>query len=212
MSDLKFSPCRGSIAASRNEKAHNERLSSLVEILHSLRFLHVIEKLLQDYFMSINTAIVPKPIILQLLDMTRNALTDSGYLEINSTSPINVHNLHQLAQDILDATSSEASISPTMDVKGLSTVFGGHNLRVETLGLLYTMAARATLSNHYYDEVRDAEFMREMCWRSDSSLRLAREIAPQTTDPIIWLAHENLQLMSIIEGDASESIKHLSPN
>lgn len=138
MSDLKFSPYRGSVVKSRNEKAHNERLTSLVEILHSFRFLHVIEKLLQDYFTFINTAIVSKLIILQLLDMTRNVLTDSGYLEINSISTVNLHKVHQLAQDILDATSLEVIISPTMDIEGLSTVFSGRNLRVGTLGLLYT--------------------------------------------------------------------------
>lgn len=212
MSDLKFSPCRDSIAESRNEKAHHERLASLVEILQSLRFLPVIENLLQDYFTFISTAIVPKPIVSQILDMIRDFLTTSGYLEINSSFPVSLHNLHQLAQSILDATSSEAIISPAMDVKGLCTAFSGHNLRVETLGLLYTMAARATLSSHHYNKERDAEFMQEMCWRSDSSLRLAREIAPQTTDPIIWLAHENLQLMSIIEGDASESVQYGSQN
>lgn len=138
MSDLKFSPYRGSVVKSRNEKAHNERLTSLVEILHSFRFLHVIEKLLQDYFTFINTAIVSKLIILQLLDMTRNVLTDSGYLEINSISTVNLHKVHQLAQDILDATSLEVIISPTMDIEGLSTVFSGRNLRVGTLGMLYT--------------------------------------------------------------------------
>ena len=74
------------------------------------------------------------------------------------------------------------------------------------------MATRAILSSHYYDEVCSAEFMREMCGRSDSSLRLAHEIPPQTTYPVIWLAHENLQLMSIIEGDASESKTHETLN
>ncbi|KAJ5575176.1 hypothetical protein N7450_009075 [Penicillium hetheringtonii] len=199
MSDLKFSPYRGSVVKSRNEKAHNERLTSLVEILHSFRFLHVIEKLLQDYFTFINTAIVSKLIILQLLDMTRNVLTDSGYLEINSISTVNLHKVHQLAQDILDATSLEVIISPTMDIEGLSTVFSGRNLRVGTLGMLYTQwlhelsSVVTTTMKVYAGNVG----------RSDSSLRLAHEIPPQTTYPVIWLAHENLQLMSIIEGDAS---------
>ncbi|KAJ6138290.1 hypothetical protein N7471_004776 [Penicillium samsonianum] len=42
-----------------------------------------------------------------------------------------------------------------------------------------------------------------MGWYGNLSLRLARELAPETTDLMIWLAHENLQLTTLFEGDAS---------
>jgi hypothetical protein len=44
-----------------------------------------------------------------------------------------------------------------------------------------------------------------MGWYGALSLRVARELAPQTTDVMAWLAHENLQLITVFEGDASMS-------
>lgn len=58
---------------------------------------------------------------------------------------------------------------------------------------------------HGHDRYQDDGFTREMGWYGNLSLRLARELAPETTDLMIWLAHENLQLTTLFEGDASES-------
>ncbi|KAJ5266744.1 hypothetical protein N7478_009552 [Penicillium angulare] len=67
------------------------------------------------------------------------------------------------------------------------------------------MAARSSLyvSTQGSDEHQDGGFIQEMSRYSNLSLRLARELAPQTTDVIMWLAHENLQLMTLLEGEAS---------
>lgn len=69
------------------------------------------------------------------------------------------------------------------------------------------MAARSSLYTEGYrdDKYQDDKFTTEMGWYGNSCLRLARELAPETTDLIVWLAHENLQLTTLFEGDASES-------
>lgn len=203
--DANGSTIRSSVSESHNEKARDEHLASLEEILSALIFLPRIEKLLHDYFVLIHTALVPKAIVLQLLGMVRDGMRKSGYIKEKPDSSLRIQNISQLAESILYSSSSEASISATMDVKGFCAIFCEDNLRVETLGLLYTLAARASLYDSYHDKIRDNEFIREMCWYSNLSLRLARELAPQTTDLIIWLAHENLQLVTLLEGDASKS-------
>lgn len=207
--DRKGSPSRGSVSEFHNEKARSEQIASLADIICALRFLPIIKKLLHDYFVYIGTALVPKTIVNQLLEMVCNDLTKSGYIKQDSESCIGVYNVSQLAESILYSTSVEVAISATMDVKNFCAIFCEDNLRVETLGLLYTLAARASLYSSTYAKVRNDSFIQEMCWCSNSSLRLARELAPQTTDPVIWLAHENLQLMSLFEGDASESGKEI---
>ncbi|KAJ5408499.1 hypothetical protein N7509_002382, partial [Penicillium cosmopolitanum] len=204
--DRKGSPSRGSVSEFHNEKARSEQLASLADIICALRFLPIIKKLLHDYFVYIGTALVPKTIVNQLLEMVCNDLTKSGYIKQDSESCIGVYNVSQLAESILYSTSVEVAISATMDVKNFCAIFCEDNLRVETLGLLYTLAARASLYSSTYAKVRNDSFIQEMCWCSNSSLRLARELAPQTTDPVIWLAHENLQLMSLFEGDASLNV------
>lgn len=203
--DRKGSPSRGSISEFHNEKARSEQLASLAEIICALRFLPDIKKLLYEYFVFIGTALVPKAIVHQLLAMVYNDLTKSGYIKQESEYCASLHNVSQLAESILHSSSSEATISATMDVKDFCAIFCKDNLRVETLGLLYTLAARASLYSSKNAKFRVDAFIREMCWCSNSSLRLARELAPQTTDLSIWLAHENLQLMSLLEGDASKS-------
>ncbi|KAJ5085414.1 hypothetical protein N7532_010185 [Penicillium argentinense] len=182
--DPKDSAVQRLVTDSHNEKARCENSVALQEIISVLRFLPTIKKLLHDYFLLIHTALVPKPIVLQLLDLVCTSLTESGYLGEESDFLINLYDTSRLAKQILYSSTFEVSVSPTMHVKDFSALFCGDNLRVETLGLLYTLAARASLYSSYNDESRDDKFIRELCWCSNSSLRLARELAPQTTDPI----------------------------
>ncbi|KAJ5343179.1 uncharacterized protein N7506_003003 [Penicillium brevicompactum] len=93
-----------------------------------------------------------------------------------------------------------------MSLRAFCAEFSGENLRVETLGFLYTVAARASICDTQAMP-ESKNFMQEMSWYSNASLHLAREIAPQTSDMIIWLALDNLQLITMLEGDASMSVR-----
>lgn len=189
-----------------NIKAQDEYLAMMEDIAFQLKLLPVIEKRLDEYYSSSQVALVPRPIVFQLLTSIRVGLAASGYIVEERTGDITLCHSSQLAKELLRSSSSDITITQDLDLGAFCALFSGANLRIETLGLLYTMAARSCLYDisQGYDEHQDGGFIQEMCHYSNLSLRLARELSPQTTDLIIWLAHENLQLMTLLEGDASK--------
>ncbi|KAK3934599.1 hypothetical protein QBC46DRAFT_426569 [Diplogelasinospora grovesii] len=187
-----------------DKKAYEERLAATEEIVSELRFLALIEKLLHEWLSYSQVALGPRPLILQLVAGIRTDPATSGCVSEDTADY--VHNVTQLAKDVLRSSSSEVAVAPSLDLEGFCALFSGANLRVETLGLLYTTAARSYLARADADERRHDLFTRGMIRCSNLSLRLARDLAAQTNDLIIWLAHENLQLTTLLEGDASLSV------
>lgn len=133
----------------------------------------------------------------------RGFLAASGYIQQETELRIVIRDVQRLAEHILRASSSEITLTPSMSLQDFCSVFSGENIRVETLGFLYTVAARASIhETQAMPESKD--FIQEMSWYSNVSLYLAREIAPKTSDMIIWLVLDNLQLITMLEGDASK--------
>ncbi|KAJ5094506.1 hypothetical protein N7456_010367, partial [Penicillium angulare] len=186
-------------------KAHDDSLATIEDIASQLKFLPIIEKRLHEYYSFSQVALVPRPIISQLLSSIRTGLKASGYIEEDGVDEVSLSHISQLARELLRSSSSELAVTANLDLEAFCALFSEKNLRIETLGLIYTMAARSSLYvfTHGQDEYQDGGFIQEMGRYSNLSLRLARELAPQTNDLIMWLAHENLQLMTLLEGDAS---------
>lgn len=190
-----------------NIKAHNEHLATIEGIVLQLKFLLIIEKRLIEYYSFSQVALVPKALVLQLISSVRMGLLDSGYVKEGEADQITLIHPANLQEDILRSSSSEVVITSNLEPGTFCALFCGANLRIETLGLLYTMAARSSIhaTDYEEDEGQADGFIREMGWYGALSLRVARELAPQTTDVMAWLAHENLQLITVFEGDASMS-------
>jgi hypothetical protein len=190
---------------SHDSKAYEAHLATMKEIVSQLRYLPVIEKCLHHYYSFKHNALVPKPVVLHLLDTLRTDLVSSGHILGEKGERVELGNISEISETVLLSSSTEVVITPSLDLHGFSALFCGANLRVETIGLLYTMAARASFFFVDRDEDKDGAFVQDMVWYSTLTLRLARDLAPQSTDVIIWLANENAQLRSFLEGDASES-------
>lgn len=188
-----------------DSKAYEAHLSTMKEIVSQLTYLPVIEKCIRQYYSSKHNALVPKPVVLHLLETLRTDLVSSGYILSEKGQRVELGNISEISETVLLSSSTEVVITPSLDLHGFSALFCGANLRVETIGLLYTMAARASAFFVDRDEDNDGAFIQDMVWYSTLTLRLARDLAPQSTDVIIWLANENAQLRSFLEGDASES-------
>lgn len=184
-------------------KTQDEYLTNMEEIISSIKFLPAIEKHFRAYFSFSQGALVQGPIILELARLVRASLESSGLVTEETAELTCFQSNDRLAQDMLRSSSSEVVLSPFLNLEEFCALFWGKNLRVETLGLLYALAARSHLYR-YSDNDRDDDFIIEMNRCSNLSLRLARDLAPQATDLMIWLAHENLQLTTMIEGEASE--------
>lgn len=190
---------------SHDSKAYEAHLATVKEIVSQLRYLPVIEKYIHQYYSFKHNALVPKPVALLLLEMLRADLVSSGHILEEKGERVDLGNISAISENVLFSSSTEVVITPSLDLQGFSALFCGENLRVETIGLLYTMAVRASIFFVDRDKDMDGAFAQDMVWYSTLSLRLARDLAPQSTDVIIWLANENAQLRSFLEGDTSES-------
>ncbi|KAI1442713.1 hypothetical protein F5Y02DRAFT_395330 [Annulohypoxylon stygium] len=189
------------IYKSLNEKAYKGNLAVAEEIVAQLKFLPFIEKLFDEYFSFSQIALVPRQLILKLVKSIRNSLAipDQGHEEKIKCIP----DTSRIAEDVLRSSSSDVVITSSLDPDGFCALYSGENLRVETLGLLYTTAARSYLCGMIYDERKHDGFIQAMIRCSNLSLQLARDLSTQTNDFIIWLAHDNLQLTTLIEGEPS---------
>ncbi|KAJ5662675.1 hypothetical protein N7462_011601 [Penicillium macrosclerotiorum] len=189
------------VHSASDQKVCSNHLTDMMEIVSQLKFLPMIEKLLQDFYSFNQLNLVPKEVLLQLLASVRKQVEGCVGNTGGTTELIEIQGLTDLAKNVVRSSSVETTISQSLDVRGFCALFSGLNLRVETLGLIYTMTARAAF--YCGNDTIDNQFIRDMGEYSNKALRLARDLAPRTTDLMVWLAHENLQLATCFEGDAS---------
>ncbi|OJI89957.1 hypothetical protein ASPTUDRAFT_197171 [Aspergillus tubingensis CBS 134.48] len=197
------------LAGSHDSKAHEAHLATMKEIVSQLRYLPVIERCIHQYYSAKHNSLVPKPVVMQLLKALRTDLVSSGYIFGETGGRVELGDISRLSESVLLSSSTEVTITASLDLHGFLALFCGPNLRVETLGLLYTMAARASAFFVDRNEGKDAAFVPDMVWYSTVILRLARDLAPQSNDVIIWLANENGHLRSFLEGDTSLGVWRL---
>ncbi|KAI2472282.1 hypothetical protein F4781DRAFT_438501 [Annulohypoxylon bovei var. microspora] len=189
------------IYESHDEKSYEGHLAVAEEIVSQLKFLPFIEKLFDEYFSFSQIAPVPRQIILQLVkSIHSNLAIPNGNCEETVEC---IPGTSQLAKNILHSSSSEVTLTSAIDPKSFCALFCGENFRVETLGLLYTIAARSYLYNMINDKKKHESFIRDMVRCSNLSLKFARDLSTQTNDFIVWLAHDNIQLTTLIEGEPS---------
>ncbi|KAI3341531.1 hypothetical protein F4824DRAFT_515086 [Ustulina deusta] len=180
-----------------------KQLECAVEIVSQLRFITLVSKSIEEYLSFSQVSLVPRPIILQLLVSVQDSLSVFSHTEqdMSEQSTQISQQVTSTAEAILRSSTTDIAITSSLDLKDFCGLFSGENLRLETLGLLYTIAGRALLCGSDCNRLRHKEFIRQIIWCSNTSLRLAHELAPQMNDLIIWLAYENLQLTSILKGD-----------
>lgn len=90
--------------------------------------------------------------------------------------------------------------------------YSGPNVRVETVGLLYSIAAQSVMHNVAHDRTKQDRFTQDMIRSSYLGLRLARDLAEHGNDILVWLAYINFQVAAVVEGDASKysTSRHMS--
>ncbi|KAI1392524.1 uncharacterized protein F4822DRAFT_441461 [Hypoxylon trugodes] len=192
---------RALIHETYHQKAYQEHLAAAKDIVSQLKFLTHIERLVNQYLSFNQVALLPRPIISQLVKSIRDSSATSDYIGDSPTG--STPDILKLAKDLLRSSSTEVNVTGSLDVNGFCELFCGANLRIETLGLLYTTAARSYFCGMDRDGKGCDGFIEEIIRCGSLCLRLARELSSQSNDLIIWLAHENLQLTTLIEGDAS---------
>lgn len=93
-------------------------------------------------------------------------------------------------------------VTPTISLKQFRSCYTGANLRVETIGLIFTLAARAARVYHFHTDMDVHDFVQDMFPGSARCVHLARELATDMNDVIVWLSYENLRVTTSIQGYA----------
>lgn len=177
---------------------HSHRVELVVELLGHLKHLTLIQKLLEEYYTISQAGVVPGPLVLLAVSTLRN---QSSY--VLGTTEGDSGSVSQLAVSVLRSTALEVDVSPSVTSSEFLACYTGERLRLETIGLIYNIAARSCwLGLSRDDEKRDG-FLQSMLQSSNDCLRLARDIAPQVNDMTVWLAYENILLTIVTQEDTS---------
>lgn len=172
-------------------------LQSVRNLVDQLRQLRTIDQLLKRYYSITPAATVPAAFIMP-------ALADL-YTTWAAASDREAW-LDQIAEQTLASTKSFRDVEPGMSLADFSKLhYANNSFRIELIGIIYTIAARSSLSGLTQNthETRSS-FAQTMFASSNLALALAREHVVHVTDALIWLQYENLLLTTALLGDASK--------
>ncbi|KAJ5198565.1 uncharacterized protein N7498_007682 [Penicillium cinerascens] len=181
---------------------HAEHVAVVVEMLIRLKHLDMIERLLNEFYNHSPAALVPGPLLLPAFSALRTHVIDIS----SRSAPGRVGSddtTLQIAESVVQSTSTNIDIELTSTPSRLCASYTGQNLRLEVVGLIFALAGRSCLLGPSRDDRRD-EFVHTMFRCSTCCMQIAREIAQQINDLMVWLSYENLLLTMSIQGDASE--------
>ncbi|OQO11693.1 hypothetical protein B0A48_03420 [Cryoendolithus antarcticus] len=172
-----------------------------MEVLAQLANWQLIEQTARIYLSNSSVPIAPVPLTLQIMSSIRNSKLVAAYRRnVRRTDEGRASQLHH-AQEILRSSAREAVITSTTTVSELCAMYSVP--RIEMIGHIFALAARGICYRLVRDEHKYEALGQDLFRCSKLAQRLAYDLTPRPTDAMIWLAHENLQTLTLIEGDAS---------
>lgn len=185
--------------STQGRSIYDERIALVAEILQVLRDFETIRNLLTTYYSTSQASIIPSPLILSALP----SLSESVILSLFDGGAEGNDQLSRLAEDVLISTSSQINVTATMSPSEFMHLYTGKNLRLEFLGIVFSVAARSCLIGLAQDGEQRDTFIQDLYCCSTICLRLARELTP-LNDMLVWLGQDHLMLTACIEGDSSK--------
>ncbi|KAF2163517.1 hypothetical protein M409DRAFT_57409 [Zasmidium cellare ATCC 36951] len=173
-----------------------EYTARIAEVLHHLRDFQTIEDLMASYWPASQSAILPGGLIMRGMP----ALGQTVALHVSSNEE---DQLMQLAKRVMDSTSIRVKINASLTPEDFMDLFTGENLRLEYLGLIFSIAARSYFIGMAKNMAWKEEFLQQIYQCSTTCLQMARELTP-VNDMTVWLAQDHAIMTSAIEGDSSE--------
>ncbi|THV68196.1 hypothetical protein D6D28_06904 [Aureobasidium pullulans] len=181
-------------------------LLSIIQILELLEHSGIIRKLVLEYYRLGQIAVVPSQLVLPVLSDLEQLHENILHQRAMSDDAACRSTLRGVAQTILHATKSKSPITSATPLAEFRGFYSGPNLRVETIGLIFTMAARASRLGLTADTGDNHYFVQAMFQCSARCLHLARELATEMSDVMVWLSYENLRLTTSIQGYAGPNV------
>jgi hypothetical protein len=188
----------------RGNETLQEDLLSIAYILDQLHHCGTIRKLLVEYYRMSEVATVPGHLVLPVISDLERIHEDILHQRATTSVTDSRVAISRTAHRILCATTSRTIVTSSTTLGEFLSFYSGPNLRVESIGLLFTVAARASRLGLAPDDWDSHDFVHIMLQCSARCLRLARELATEMSDVIVWLSYENLRITTSIQGYSSK--------
>ncbi|RHZ61038.1 hypothetical protein CDV55_106320 [Aspergillus turcosus] len=170
------------------------------EVVGHLVEFPTLKQLILDFYGVSQAAVIAAPFVLNALSQMQDTYhayqLDQGETEIPA-----------LVATVLDNTRRTFSVPPTVDGTHFHRLYTGSCLRLETLGVLYALAGRASQFGlgRSQNKLLASHFARKMLAASETALETCRYLSP-VNDLTLWLLHENLLLSVLVLGHSSSVI------
>jgi hypothetical protein len=187
----------------RGSETLQEDLLSITYILDQLHHCGTIRKLLVEFYRMGQVAIVPDHLVLPVIADLERIHEDILHQRATTSVTDSRVAISTMAHKILRATVSRSTITSSTTLPEFLSFYSGSNLRVESIGLIFTVAARASRLGLVPESETSHDFLQTMFQGSARCLRLARELAMEMNDVIVWLSYENLRITTSIQGYSS---------
>nr|OQO31747.1 hypothetical protein B0A51_00649 [Rachicladosporium sp. CCFEE 5018] len=181
--------------------ARDEHLTGIMEVLAQLANWQLIEHTARIYLSNSSVPIAPVPLTLQVMSTLRNSALVAAYRRNARRTDEGRASQLRHAQEVLRSSAREAVITSNTTVSELCAMYSVP--RIEMIGHIFALAARGICYRLVRDEHKYEALGQDLFRCSKLAQRLAYDLAPRPTDAMIWLAHENLQTLTLVEGDAS---------
>ncbi|KAL2869364.1 transcription factor domain-containing protein [Aspergillus lucknowensis] len=179
----------------------------ITKLLSYMTEYSTIKQLVYEFYASSQAALIPSPFMLKSISEMRGIISDG---ETPRT-------LHKKTTQILENTAKRFQITTDTKGKDFHKLFTGERLRLEIIGTVYAVAARATFFGLAHDRFSlgssgstsapRIKFARKMLAASDTALQVCRILTP-VNDLLLWLLYENWQLSCTLLGDSSSTTWH----
>jgi Fungal Zn(2)-Cys(6) binuclear cluster domain len=191
----------------RSRENHNalydERIATIAGTLRHLSDSDRIRVLVTTYYSASQASVIPSSLIIHALPSLSDTLSFIGFNEVTGAQN---NKLRGLAETILVATSSRINLGSSLKPADFMALYTGKNLRLEFLGIVCSVAARACLLDQTRGDKRHTDLVQKLYQCSTNCLQLARELTP-VNDMLVWLGQDRLMLVSLIEGESSKWIR-----
>lgn len=171
------------------------------EVLRCLKSFSTIKALIQEYYSVSQTAVIASPFILNALDEIE--ITVNEFLFENAAD----EQLVSFSAFIVQNTGKSFKVPHGVEGVMFHKCFTGPFLRLEIIGVIFALAGRASYFGLADSSVRDTnrpQFSRKMLVACDLTLQICKGLTV-LNDLVLWLVHENLLLLKLLQGDSSRS-------
>ncbi|EFR02296.1 hypothetical protein MGYG_05294 [Nannizzia gypsea CBS 118893] len=183
------------------EAIRREQVVSIAKVLGYLRDCELLCNLVTAYYSASQASVIPSSLISSALPSLIQTINKFGLF--NDTAD-DGPGLLRLSEDVLCSTSAQININASLTPSDFMGLYTGDTLRLEYLGIVFSVAARSCLIGLAKEGRQHDAFIQDMYSYSTICLRLAREVAP-INDMLVWFGQDHLMLTACIEGDLSES-------